>query len=111
MDIIIPAFHLPPSLLRILIIVFSACFPFWLIFSWTYEITPEGIKKTKSVLAEHSIVAKTGNRLNYIIIACLVVVIGLLIRNTFFATAQDRKSTRLNSSHVAIAYAVLCLKK
>ncbi|HLS30481.1 MAG TPA: hypothetical protein VK021_06465 [Flavobacteriaceae bacterium] len=88
MDIIIPAFHLPPSLLRILIIVFSACFPFWLIFSWTYEITPEGIKKTKSVLAEHSIVAKTGNRLNYIIIACLVVVIGLLIRNTFFATAH-----------------------
>src|SRR5207253_283405 len=25
--------------------------------------------------------------------------------------AQDRKSTRLNSSHVAIAYAVFCLKK
>src|SRR5439155_5992753 len=24
---------------------------------------------------------------------------------------QDRKSTRLNSSHVAIAYAVFCLKK
>src|SRR5690625_6141857 len=26
-------------------------------------------------------------------------------------TAQDRKSTRLNSSHVAISYAVFCLKK
>src|SRR5690625_6433859 len=25
--------------------------------------------------------------------------------------AEDRKSTRLNSSHVAISYAVLCLKK
>src|SRR5207253_9504618 len=25
------------------------------------------------------------------------------------ATAQDRKSTRLNSSHVAISYAVFCL--
>src|SRR5690625_3739205 len=25
--------------------------------------------------------------------------------------SQDRKSTRLNSSHVAISYAVLCLKK
>src|SRR6266702_2253292 len=25
--------------------------------------------------------------------------------------ARDRKSTRLNSSHVAIAYAVVCLKK
>src|SRR5690625_6423364 len=26
-------------------------------------------------------------------------------------TAADRKSTRLNSSHVAISYAVFCLKK
>src|SRR5439155_12459638 len=29
--------------------------------------------------------------------------------NSFFL--QDRKSTRLNSSHVAISYAVFCLKK
>src|SRR5437870_10064168 len=27
------------------------------------------------------------------------------------STCQDRKSTRLNSSHVAISYAVFCLKK
>src|SRR5690625_6321823 len=27
------------------------------------------------------------------------------------AAQQDRKSTRLNSSHVAISYAVFCLKK
>src|SRR5690625_5530412 len=27
------------------------------------------------------------------------------------APCQDRKSTRLNSSHVAISYAVFCLKK
>src|SRR5437868_7203403 len=26
-------------------------------------------------------------------------------------TAEDRKSTRLNSSHVSISYAVFCLKK
>src|SRR5690625_6661366 len=29
----------------------------------------------------------------------------------FKAKARDRKSTRLNSSHVAISYAVFCLKK
>src|SRR5437667_5103883 len=27
------------------------------------------------------------------------------------ATLQDRKSTRLNSSHITISYAVFCLKK
>src|SRR5690625_1049148 len=30
---------------------------------------------------------------------------------TFSFTSEDRKSTRLNSSHVAISYAVFCLKK
>src|SRR5207253_3871636 len=30
---------------------------------------------------------------------------------SFRVAAEDRKSTRLNSSHVAISYAVLCLKK
>src|SRR5690625_6160635 len=28
-----------------------------------------------------------------------------------YSITQDRKSTRLNSSHVAISYAVFCLKK
>src|SRR5207249_9656707 len=28
-----------------------------------------------------------------------------------FRSSQDRKSTRLNSSHVSISYAVFCLKK
>src|SRR3989442_2314860 len=28
-----------------------------------------------------------------------------------YSSAQDRKSTRLNSSHVRISYAVFCLKK
>src|SRR5262245_63461430 len=29
----------------------------------------------------------------------------------FVPTGQDRKSTRLNSSHLGISYAVFCLKK
>src|SRR5207249_6855250 len=34
-------------------------------------------------------------------------------KRAFFAlaTPRDRKSTRLNSSHVSISYAVFCLKK
>src|SRR5690625_3672912 len=35
---------------------------------------------------------------------------GLLVRRRGVGTQVDRKSTRLNSSHVAISYAVFCLK-
>src|SRR5439155_26198714 len=33
------------------------------------------------------------------------------LKGTMAKTPGDRKSTRLNSSHVAISYAVFCLKK
>src|SRR5436309_4893481 len=33
------------------------------------------------------------------------------LEGTFTADTKDRKSTRLNSSHVKISYAVFCLKK
>src|SRR3984893_1533334 len=33
------------------------------------------------------------------------------VGSTKSTTSRDRKSTRLNSSHVAISYAVFCLKK
>src|SRR5699024_12504953 len=32
-------------------------------------------------------------------------------KNVPITTSRDRKSTRLNSSHVSISYAVFCLKK
>src|SRR5207253_7956598 len=33
------------------------------------------------------------------------------VESKFWNTQEDRKSTRLNSSHVAISYAAFCLKK
>src|SRR5207253_6073072 len=44
--------------------------------------------------------------------ATLMVVDGAKVaRDSVLFTTIDRKSTRLNSSHVAISYAVFCLKK
>src|SRR5205814_2908538 len=36
---------------------------------------------------------------------------GLCVANTIVTFVPDRKSTRLNSSHLGISYAVFCLKK
>src|SRR5437870_7535986 len=37
--------------------------------------------------------------------------LNLFVGQVIWAIGADRKSTRLNSSHVAISYAVFCLKK
>src|SRR5439155_10451860 len=49
-----------------------------------------------------------------VLIAVMVFAIVLAAASSVFYGAlhlRDRKSTRLNSSHVAISYAVFCLKK
>src|SRR3712207_8125691 len=38
-------------------------------------------------------------------------ILGIHVRLMIFFDDQDRKSTRLNSSHANISYAVFCLKK
>src|SRR5207249_7929063 len=45
--------------------------------------------------------------------ATRILYLGAMMGFWFFITQflQDRKSTRLNSSHVSISYAVFCLKK
>src|SRR5690554_7598283 len=40
-----------------------------------------------------------------------IVSICLDIEHSYLGDLEDRKSTRLNSSHVRISYAVFCLKK
>src|SRR5439155_20934093 len=62
-----------------------------------------GINLTRSLLALGAIVTVlTPSRVRRIDAASAVVALG--------GTVVDRKSTRLNSSHVAISYAVFCLK-
>ncbi len=56
-----------PSILPLLVIGF----PIALIFSWFYEITPEGISLEKDVDRAESITHVTGRRLDFIVIALL----------------------------------------
>lgn len=59
-------------------------FPLVLIFSWVYEITPEGIKLERSVEREHSITHQTGRRIEILIAflaaaAILIVIVDRLV--------------------------------
>jgi adenylate cyclase len=48
-DILTPAFLLPAWTTRLVTLLFIIGFPVAIIFSWVFEITPEGIKKTESI--------------------------------------------------------------
>jgi TolB-like protein len=61
------------------IVLMLAGLPLILIFSWAFELTPEGLKKTRDVDVEESVTATTGKKLNYTIIAVLVMTIGFFL--------------------------------
>ena len=103
-----PAFDAPESSLKTLIYLLGIGLIFWTAFAWIYDLTPEGIKKTQDVDSNEEQYTKTGQRLNRIIIASLLVVIGLLLVNQFFLddavpeeTAKARTS-RTYANSIAI---------
>ena len=57
-----------------------------LIFSWAFEMTPEGVKREKDVDRSHSITNVTGQKLNNVIIGVLVVALGYFAIDKFILT-------------------------
>jgi adenylate cyclase len=74
---LVPALNLPSSLVPIVTWIGVIGFPFVIMFSWIYELTPEGLKRESEVDRSASITHITSRRLDYIIISLLVLAIGL----------------------------------
>jgi serine/threonine-protein kinase len=78
-----PALNLPPSVVPIVTWIGVAGFPFIVLFAWIFEITPEGLKRESEVDRSTSITRVTGRRLDYAIIALLLLAIGLVAFDRF----------------------------
>jgi TolB-like protein/Tfp pilus assembly protein PilF len=78
-DTVAPAMGLPDFTLKLVIWLGAIGFPFALLFAWAFELTPEGVKRTKDVQAEESITRHTGHKLNYVIIGLMAAAIGALL--------------------------------
>src|SRR5947199_6588896 len=62
-SIFFPAFDAPSWVMKIIIIVVIFGFPVALIFSWAFEITPEGIKLESEIAPNKSIARRTGRKI------------------------------------------------
>ncbi len=80
-SIVLPIFGASVNVVRIIIFVLVIAFPFWIILSWIYEITPEGLRKTLVVDPNASEVKKTDIKIKSIIICALAIVIVFLVFN------------------------------
>jgi hypothetical protein len=76
---IFPFFDIPNWAVRLVVLLLIIGFPVALILAWAFELTPEGIKRTEDVDVNKSIRRKTGRKLDFFIIAVMLLVIGILV--------------------------------
>ena len=78
---VLPIFDAPDWVLKTVIFLLALGLPFWVFFSWTYQVTSEGFKRTSENLEEPSVIVATNKRLNVIIIITLVIAIAISLVN------------------------------
>ena len=82
-----PALHLPEWVDSLLAFFLILGFPLAIFFAWAFEMTPEGLKKEKEVDRSQSLTTSTGRKLDFAIIAALVIALGYV-----FWDSQDNES-------------------
>ncbi len=73
---VLPMFNAPVWVPRSIVIVFAVGFIPALIFSWVFELTPDGLKRDAEVKPEESIAPQTARRMDRAIIAVLLLALG-----------------------------------
>ena len=117
-ETIFPLFGFDDTPARILVIVLAIGFPLFLLFSWVFEITPEGLKKEKDIDRTASVTHKTGKQLDRIIIILLALALAYFAFDKFVLdpvedaelveeTAQQVRSDVLVESYGDKSIAVL----
>src|SRR5881409_2446854 len=76
---IFPFFEIPNWAVRLVVLLLIIGFPVAMILAWAFELTPEGIKRSEDVHLGKSVRRKTGRKLDFFIIAVLLLVIGILL--------------------------------
>jgi len=80
---LLPVFDVPNWGVRWFIVAAVIGFPFWIVFAWFFELTPEGLKLERDVTLAESITRETGRKLDFWIIGVLSVAVVLLVTDRF----------------------------
>jgi TolB-like protein/Tfp pilus assembly protein PilF len=105
LTIILPIFQAPTWALKTLMILMVIGLPIWVIFSWVYDVTPEGLKKTEKTSTDESVTATTNKRLNIIIVVMLLIAIGV----NFIDSSGSEASNKLSSAEPSIENSIAVL--
>jgi TolB-like protein/Tfp pilus assembly protein PilF len=85
---VLPMFGAPEWLPRTIVVLLAIGFVPAVIFSWVFELTPQGLKREDDVAPEQSITPQTGRRMDRMIIVVLVLALGYFAFDKFALTPR-----------------------
>src|SRR4026207_1704526 len=83
---------LPDWTSRLVLGLLMLGFPIALIFSWVYELTPEGLKREHAIDRNESITNATARKLDLMVGGLLVVAIGMLVFDRYVDREPDART-------------------
>jgi len=91
------------------IVALLAGLPLALFFAWVFELTPDGLKKTKDVSTEESVTATTGKKLNYAIITVLVLSLAYFLWERQGLVEQAEQTAAIGGDASEVTYASIAV--
>ncbi|HEX3125149.1 MAG TPA: tetratricopeptide repeat protein [Rhodanobacteraceae bacterium] len=98
---LLPMFEAPAWVARAIVIVLALGFVPTLIFSWIYELTPDGLKRDAEVPRERSMARQTGRRIDFAIIAVLLVALVYFAVDRFVFEPRRIAAARVEAAQPA----------
>ena len=78
-ETVLPLFEVPTGVLRGLIVLLVLGVVPVLVFTWVFELTPDGIKRDSELTRHHVAASTQGNKLNWATLIIALVAIGLMV--------------------------------
>ncbi len=94
---VLPMFGAPEWLPRTIVVLLAIGFVPAVIFSWVFELTPQGLKREDDVAPEQSITPRTGRRMDRMIIVVLVLALGYFAFDKFVLTPRREAALVANA--------------
>jgi TolB-like protein len=80
----------PDWILQVFVLAAAVGLPVVLIFSWIFEMTPEGIRRESQIDRSRSITPHTARKLDRMIIGALALAVAILLVDRFIASPPER---------------------
>jgi TolB-like protein/tetratricopeptide (TPR) repeat protein len=95
------AFNLPQWFDTTVISLLIIAFPIALVFSWAFELTPEGIQREKDIIRDESITQITSKKLDIVTLSAVFILFALMIWQHFNPQSLEQ-SKQVNSPPITV---------